>query len=59
MTQEQKCFVTHVIDVDGAIAVDMPPELFKKLNLLPGATLCWTFNDDGSVTISRIYSTGG
>lgn len=52
---EQKHFVTKVVDVDGAVAVDIPADLFKKLDLREGDNLLWTLNDDGSVTFARIH----
>jgi hypothetical protein len=51
---EQKVFVTKVVEVEGAIAVDVPPALFKRLDLKDGVSLLWTFEDDGSVRLARV-----
>jgi hypothetical protein len=57
MTEQaiQKHFLTKVEAVDGAMAIDVPQEIFKRLHLQDGATLLWTFNDDGTVTLGAVH----
>jgi hypothetical protein len=50
----QKHFLSKVESVEGAIAVDVPQEVFQRLALTDGATLLWILNDDRTVTLSRV-----
>jgi hypothetical protein len=50
----QKHVMTKVEEVDGAFAVDIPADFFKRLRIADGSTLLWTFNDDGTVTLSHV-----
>lgn len=48
MTETTKTYLSKVQDVDGAIAVDMPAELFNQLSWKQGDVLAWAVLPDGN-----------
>lgn len=54
MTKQENVWVTKVEQIDGAVAVDVPPALFEKLQLKDGDRIVWILNDDNTFTISNI-----